>query len=326
MSFSASVKNELTRVVPADRSAQLSELSALVRTTGSINIIGMNRLAFTIFTENPAIARKVFQLLKNCFDINVEIQVSGNGPKKASLYQMYISNEQGANNILKDLGIVEIEEGRIRLQDKLPKKLLSKKENKRAYLRGAFLGCGSVSDPQRMYHMEFTTTDMEYAKKLMKLLISCEIPAKIIQRKNMFVVYIKDSEKIADVLNLTGAHNALLQMESIKVNKQIRNDVNRLVNCETANLSKIIDTSERQIENINYILATKGLDYLPENLREIAMLRRKYFDMSLKELGEIMDKPLGKSGVNHRLKKIEEIAEKLKEKTAKNKISGGKNA
>ena len=133
----------------------------------------------------------------------------------------------------------------------------------------------------------------------------------------MHVVYIKDSEKIADVLNLTGAHNALLQMESIKVNKQVRNDINRLVNCETANLSKTVDTAERQIESIDYIISTKGLDYLPENLQEIARLRKTHFDLSLKELGEIMDKPLGKSGVNHRLRKIETIAQDLKEQLDK---------
>lgn len=318
MSFSTAVKNELSRVVTEGRLPQLAELSALVRTTGSINLIGMNKLAFTIITENPAIARKIFQLLKNCFEINVEIQVnSHSGPKRTNLYQMYISNEQGANQILEEIGIVENLEGSIHIQEKIPANLLSKKESKRAYLRGVFLGCGSISDPQRMYHMEFTTTDLGYAQKLIKLLNSYEIPAKIIQRKNMHVVYIKDSEKIADVLNLTGAHNALLQMESIKVNKQVRNDINRLVNCETANLSKTVDTAERQIESIDYIISTKGLDYLPENLQEIARLRKTHFDLSLKELGEIMDKPLGKSGVNHRLRKIEAIAQDLKEQLDK---------
>ena len=210
-----------------------------------------------------------------------------------------------------------MKEDGLHLQDRIPSGFLSRKESKKSYLRGVFLGCGSVSDPQRIYHMEFTTTDIDYAKRIMKLLVSYDIPAKIIPRKNLQVVYVKDSEKIADVLNLTGAHNALLQMESIKVNKQMRNDVNRLVNCETANLSKTVNTSERQIESINYILETKGLDYLPENLREIAILRKENFDMSLKELGEIMTKPLGKSGVNHRLKKIEEIAEDLREKLEK---------
>ena len=318
MTFSAEVKNELSRVISQHRDAQLAELSALVRTTGSINIVGLNKLAFNIFTENPAIARKVFTLLKNCFEINVEIQLNNaGGQKKTNQYQMYISHEQGANEILEEIGIVEIKEDGLHLQDKIPQSFMGRKESKKSYLRGVFLGCGSVSDPQRMYHMEFTTTDIDYAKRIMKLLISYEIPAKIIQRKNLQVVYVKDSEKIADVLNLTGAHNALLQMESIKVNKQMRNDVNRLVNCETANLSKTVNTSDRQIESINYILEKKDLDYLPENLREIAVLRKKHFDMSLKELGEIMEKPLGKSGVNHRLKKIEEIAEDLREKLEK---------
>lgn len=314
MSFSAEVKNELARVFSPQKEGQLAELSALVRTTGSINIVGLGKLAFTIFTENPAIARKVFSLLKGCFDISVEIQMSGSQTKKSTPYQMYISNEQGANEILEALGIIEHAEDGLHLIDKIPTRFTSKKEAKKSYLRGVFLGCGSIGDPKRMYHMEYTTTDIDFAKKIMRLLISYDIPAKKIQRKNLQVVYVKDSEKIADVLNLTGAHNALLHMESIKVNKQVRNDINRLVNCETANLAKTVNTSERQIQSIEYIIEKKGIEYLPENLREIALLRRQHFDMSLKELGEIMDKPLGKSGVNHRLKKIEEIAEDLKEK------------
>lgn len=316
MSFSTTVKSELARIVPKEIPPQLAELSALVRTTGAIKIVGLNKLAFSITTENTAIARKAFLLIKNCFDISVEIQINNtNGPKKSKLFHLYVQNDQGANHILDSIGIIELREGNLHLLDNIPKKLISRQESKRAYLRGAFLGCGSITDPQKLYHMEFATTDIEFGKKLAKILISYDINAKIIQRKNMQVIYIKDSDKISDALNLMGAHNALLHMESIRVNKQVRNDVNRLVNAETANINKTVDTAERQIESINYIIQKKGLDYLPENLREIALLRLENFDMSLKELGEIMDRPLGKSGVNHRLRKIEEIANDLKERS-----------
>ena len=228
-----------------------------------------------------------------------------------------VTYDQGANDILEKVGIIEKEGEHLSWVSTIPKHLVSRQDGKRAYLRGAFLGSGSVSDPAKMYHLEFSTVNIEISQNLRKLLNSYKLNAKIVTRKNNNVVYIKESEHITDLLNLMGAYNALMHLEDIKIKKQMRNDVNRLVNCETANLNKTVDTSMRQIECINYIMEKQGLDYLPENLHEIAMLRVENPDMSLKELGEIMETPLGKSGVNHRLKKIEMIAEELKEKIEK---------
>lgn len=313
MSFSATVKNELARILPDDRAAQLAELSALLRTTGALKIVGLNKLAFSVSTENPAIARKIFLLIKNCFGINVEIQLgAGIGPKKSKLYLLYVSNEQGANEILEQIGIIEIAQDGIHFLETLPKKIISKQESRRAFVRGAFLGCGSVNNPERLYHMEFAITDIDFGKRLSKLLLSYEITAKMIPRKNMQVIYIKDSEKISDMLSIMGAHKALFHMQNVRAQKQILNDINRVMNFDTANINKTISTAQRQIDSINYIIEKKGMDFLPENLREIAQLRLEYFEENFKELGQRMDKPLGKSGVNHRLKKIEEIAEKLR--------------
>ena len=318
MSFSAQVKNELARIIHENPKVQLSELSAIIRMSGTLKLMGFNKLSFVISTENPAIARKVFTLIKNCFGITVEIQVNRQSNlKRNNTYVLSVTYDQGANDILEKVGIIEKEGEHLSWVSTIPKHLVSRQDGKRAYLRGAFLGSGSVSDPAKMYHLEFSTVNIEISQNLRKLLNSYKLNAKIVTRKNNNVVYIKESEHITDLLNLMGAYNALMHLEDIKIKKQMRNDVNRLVNCETANLNKTVDTSMRQIECINYIMEKQGLDYLPENLHEIAMLRVENPDMSLKELGEIMETPLGKSGVNHRLKKIEMIAEELKEKIEK---------
>lgn len=318
MSFSAQVKNELARIIHENPQVQLSELSAIIRMSGTLKLMGFNKLSFVINTENPAIARKVFTLIKNCFGITVEIQVNRQSNlKRNNTYVLSVSYDQGANDILEKVGIIEKDGEHLSWVSTIPKHLVSRQDGKRAYLRGAFLGSGSVSDPAKMYHLEFSTVNIEISQNLRKLLNSYKLNAKIVTRKNNNVVYIKESEHITDLLNLMGAYNALMHLEDIKIKKQMRNDVNRLVNCETANLNKTVDTSMRQIECINYIIEKQGLDYLPENLHEIAMLRVENPDMSLKELGEIMQTPLGKSGVNHRLKKIEMIAEELKEKIEK---------
>ena len=318
MSFSAQVKNELARIIHENPQVQLSELSAIIRMSGTLKLMGFNKLSFVINTENPAIARKVFTLIKNCFGITVEIQVNRQSNlKRNNTYVLSVTYDQGANDILEKVGIIEKEGEHLSWVSTIPKHLVSRQDGKRAYLRGAFLGSGSVSDPAKMYHLEFSTVNIEISQNLRKLLNSYKLNAKIVTRKNNNVVYIKESEHITDLLNLMGAYNALMHLEDIKIKKHMRNDVNRLVNCETANLNKTVDTSMRQIECINYIMEKQGLDYLPENLHEIAMLRVENPDMSLKELGEIMETPLGKSGVNHRLKKIEMIAEELKEKIEK---------
>jgi len=318
MSFSVQVKNELARVVSDNPRVQLSELSAIIRMSGTLKLMGFNKLSFVINTENPAIARKVFKLIKNCFGISAEIKVNRlSNLKKNYTYALGVSYDQGANDILEKVGIIEKENEKLSWVSTIPKHLVSRQDGKRAYLRGAFLGSGSVSDPAKAYHLEFSTVNIEISHNLKKLINSYKLNAKIVTRKNNNVVYIKESEHITDLLNLMGAYNALMHLEDVKIKKQMRNDVNRIVNCETANLNKTVDTSMRQIDCINYIIKNQGLDYLPENLHEIAKLRVENLDMSLKELGEIMKKPLGKSGVNHRLKKIEKMAEELKEKIEK---------
>ncbi|MGL5694944.1 MAG: DNA-binding protein WhiA, partial [Peptostreptococcaceae bacterium] len=186
-----------------------------------------------------------------------------------------------------------------------------------AFLRGAFLGGGSISDPEKNYHMEFVTNNEDFANSLKDLINSLGFNSKIVSRKNNYVVYLKESEQISDLLSIIGAHHALLSLQNTKILKEMRNNVNRIVNCETANLSKTVNAAVRQVENIRFIQQTIGINSLPENLQEIAVIREEYEDMTLKELGEMLNPPIGKSGVNHRLRKIEEIANKLRENTNK---------
>ncbi|WP_053957689.1 DNA-binding protein WhiA [Inediibacterium massiliense] len=314
MSFSMQAKNELARIIPENRCCQIAELSALIRMSGTIQLVGFQKMNIKIVTENAAVARKIFTLLKRCFGVHTELRVRKNKLlKKNNHYMMMISSDLGANDILKEAGILKTNNDKLYIDYNVPYILIKSKCCKRAYLRGAFLGAGSVSDPEKTYHLEFVTSSEEHSQGLKDLINDFELGAKIVQRKNSYVIYLKEGDCIVDLLNIMGAHSALLNLENIRVVKQVRNNVNRIVNCETANLSKIVNASVRQIENIEYIQAHAGFKTLPEGLREIAQLRLEYKEASLKELGQMLDPPVGKSGVNHRLRKIERIAEKLKE-------------
>lgn len=176
------------------------------------------------------------------------------------------------------------------------------------------MASGSISDPERSYHVEFVTHHKAYAESLKKSMNKYGLSAKVIERKNSYIVYLKEGDQIVDLLNVIGAHNALLDFENTRIIKQMRNSVNRIVNCETANLSKTIDAAVRQMEQIEYLKDTVGLDYLPDHLKIIAEARLENPEMSLNELAQTFDPPLGKSGINHRLRKIESLVQTLREK------------
>ncbi|CEP44544.1 DNA-binding protein WhiA [Paraclostridium sordellii] len=312
MSFSAETKNELARVFSNDKCCNISELSAIVRLSGSIQLAGYKKLNLKISTELNSIARKVFKLLKSNFGINTEISVNKNQMlKRNSSYVLMVTSDMGAENLLRELGILSREEEFFTM-NKVPEDLIKDNECIRAFIRGAFLGGGSISDPEKNYHLEFVANNEEFAESLKNLINSLGFNSKTVSRKNNYVVYLKESEQISDLLNIIGAHQALLSLESTKIVKEMRNNVNRLVNCETANLSKTVNAAVRQIENIKYIQSKVGLDHLPPNLREIAELRVDNEDLTLKELGEMASPELSKSAVNHRLRKIEQIADDLR--------------
>ncbi|MFZ5647867.1 MAG: DNA-binding protein WhiA [Bacillota bacterium] len=308
MSFSAQTKNELARISGSKDCCKLSELSALFRMDGSINISG-KRIYINILNENAAVARKIFSLIREVFEVQAEVLVQRrNKLRKNNIYLVRVAPQDMTSEILAHLGLVD---GDGNLLDNVKKDFLKKECCRRSYLRGAFLGGGSVNNPEGTYHLEIITNNENHARDIKRLMRRFRLDAKINNRKNWCVVYLKESEQIVSCLNIMGAHNALLDFENKRIFKDMRNQVNRLVNCETANLNKTVNASVQQIESIRRIKTVMGLDKLPPALRQVAEARINNPDASLRELGEMLDPKLGKSGVNHRLRKIEEIAQKI---------------
>lgn len=312
MSFSLKVKNEVCRNGELSKPEMIAQLSAIMKSSGTIGF-GFNRaVTFKVITENPAIARWIFKSLKDCFDIHSKLLVKkSNSLKKNNIYMVLIPEDVDVRGLLQNLGIIE-KDGLFNINYGISEEVIVDENSKRAYIRGAFLGGGSISNPEKTYHLEFVTHDEEYAKSLSSLINSYKLNSKVIQRKNSFVIYLKEGEQIVDLLNIIGAHSALLELENIRIMKEMRNNVNRIVNCETANLSKTVNAAVRQVESIKLIESEIGLDRLPKNLKEVARLRLSFPDESLKELGAMLNPPVGKSGVNHRLRRIEKIADELR--------------
>jgi cell division protein WhiA len=313
MSFSAKVKREVCRISEITKEEARAVLSGIMKVSGSVSLGENRKLSFKVTTENAAIARLMFKLLKEHFNIHTRLLVKrSNSLKKNNIYIVIITEEMGVKQYLREIGVVQDDEEHFILDYKIPEKIVSNDLYKKSYIRGAFLGGGSISNPEKAYHLEFVTHNEEYAQSLSELVNSFDLNSKIIKRKNSYIVYLKEGQQIVDILNIIGAHNNLLYVENVRIMKEMRNKVNRLVNCETANLSKTVNAAVRQSESIKLIEREIGLKRLPENLREIAELRLKYPDESLKELGEKLDPPVGKSGVNHRLRRIEKIASELR--------------
>ncbi len=308
LSFSSAVKNELCRI-DTEHNGSLFELAAAARISGLIKVVNTNEINLRLITENAAFARRVFSQIKDLYGINAEISIRRSRKlKKNIVYILVLTSSKGLMKVLEDINI--------RVSEKVEyvpyAEGMKKKECRKAYLRGAFLASGSMSDPEKTYHLEIICHNMILATEVNELMDSFNLNSKVTKRKGNYVVYLKEGENIVDFLNIIGAHSALLELENIRILKEMRNNVNRIVNCETANLQKTVDASVRQVENINYIRDNLGFDKLPENLREIARIRLNYSDASLKELGEMLNPPLGKSGVNHRLRKLDKIAESLR--------------
>jgi DNA-binding protein WhiA len=312
LSFSAATKNELARVVEQRPCCRLAELAALVKMGGSVQLGRGQQLSLHITTENAAVARKIISLVKSLFGLQTEVLVQRKTRlKKNIIYLVRIPFQQGINDVFSQLGMLD---SAGRLKDMAPQSLLRRDCCRRAYLRGVFLGGGSVNRPEGNYHLEIITDNKTFADTICSLMDKFSLAAKSNQRKNWNVVYLKESEQIAGFLNVIGAHSALFNFENARIYKDMRNNVNRLVNCETANLNKTVNAAVRQVENIELISSTIGLGNIPETIREAAELRLEYPDATLVELGKLMQTPLGKSGVNHRMRKIEEIAERIRGK------------
>ncbi|AIQ61947.1 sporulation regulator WhiA [Paenibacillus stellifer] len=307
MSFAALTKKELT-MIENGPCCDKAEMSALIRMNGSVQL-SSKRIVLDISTENAAIARRIYSLLKKYYQVHTELLVRKKMRlKKNNVYIVRIPAR--VEEILNDLKIVS--QGFV-FNDGIDESIVRKNCCKRAYLRGAFMAGGSVNNPEgSSYHLEIASMYEEHCKALVELADVFHLNARCIERKKGFILYIKEGEKIIEFLNLIGAHQALFKFEDVRIMRDMRNSVNRIVNCETANLNKTISAAVRQIENIKFLEKEIGLDKLPDKLREVAEVRLAHPDINLKEVGEMLKGTVSKSGVNHRLRKIDEMAEKLR--------------
>lgn len=314
MSFSSKVKSELLHHFGDARHCNIAEIAAIINLCGEIEE-KEDGFCLSVHTENVSVARKYFTLLKKTFNIECGMFAKRNNTlKKNRVYTLELSDEnKEAEKVLFAAGILRNTEEGKKIFPVVSPLIYSSTCCKRAFIRGSFLSSGSISDPEKNYHLEFVCASEEKSEQIKDVINSFGLDAKVIKRKEHFVVYLKDGEHISDLLNVIEAHVSLMDMENVRILKDVRNNVNRKVNCETANLNKTIAASVKQIEDIIFIRDNYGFDYLPKTLEEMARVRLDYPDDSLKELGERLDPKVGKSGVNHRLRKISNIAEGLRE-------------
>ena len=316
-SFSARVKNELIRLPLGKPCCQLSEISALTQTSGHLSFRGGGWFTVSYRLENAGTARRLFQLLKKRLGVNPTlhfVQTAQWGGRRTCVLSL---NPNDSRILLESLHMTETDEdGQVHLKRTVPRHPMTRQCCRRAFLRGAFLGAGTVSDPEKDYHFEWKTEDEEMLRTLEKLLEKCAMPCRTYSRKGKHVVYFKAAQEIADLLTLTGAVQSVLDLENTRIRKQLRAQATRASNCDEHNGEKMLDTAQRQAEAIRQISLKQGLFTLPPALQEIARLRLENPELSLKELGEMMDPPLSKSGVNHRLRRLMEIAETLEKEEA----------
>lgn len=310
MSFSYEVKKELLAigVIDTPRHCLIAELAAIINICGCF--LGGIDNQLIVQSESSELISKTKDIISALF----EIKSCRNTFKEENIGAKLIRLTVDDSQLVDKLSLVTKNKNQKIEGVDLPidPLVVSSICCKRAYIRGAFECEGSLSDPNKNYHLEFVDSDYEHARCLRDLINSFGMDSKIVERKNNFIVYLKEGEQIVDLLNIVSAHKALLELENVRVIKEVRNNVNRRVNCEAANLNKVVNAAVEQLEAIEYIENTVGLDYLPEHLREIANIRKENTYISLKELGASLQPPISKSGVNHRLKKICDIAEKLR--------------
>jgi DNA-binding protein WhiA len=307
LAFSAQVKDELAHLLPVQECCRRMELAALLRASGRITIGGEDRLACALSTDRAPVARKIIRLIKSEFTLQTEVMVGRRTRLRKNLsYLVRIPPQPGVVEMLKALGALD---GGGQLQEWGNLSLLQNDHCRRAYLRGTFLGTGWVSPPERQHHLEMTTTATEAADALGQILFSYGIPVRMAYRKESLVLYLKDADHIARFLGLVGAHQSLLHFEDVRAMKEMKNLVNRQVNAETANLTKTVEAAARQVAALERLRAAGGLDRLSPSLQELALLRLNHPDASLKELGEMCIPPVGKSGINHRMRQLTKMAE-----------------
>ena len=302
LSYSSDVKNELARLEGQKHCCEKAELLGVLRMSGALVLRGKN-IGIHFSTENAALARRVLQVLKSNYQVQTEVVITRSRRlKKNNRYQIEVVPDGNVAKALQELQILPAGEEDAKYN------LLGRSCCRKAFLRGVFMAGGSVSRPSSDYHMEIVTENEEFARLILKTMQGFSLSARMTDRKKDYIVYLKDGDHIIDFLSIIGAHQSLLEFENVRIVKEMRNNVNRQVNCETANLNKVIRASLLQVACINYLQEQGLYELLPDKLKETAALRLQHPDISLNDLVEFTEGAVGKSGLNHRLKKIQQIA------------------
>ena len=305
MTFSQEVREELAKNIPKARHCRIAEFAVLFLHYGHVEERD-DSLKLVLNCEQESIARKCFTLAEKTFNISVGLL------KTDRLFRMEISDGEAVRDILSAIKRMDAKGNVIPDADHVSHQLVKTQCCMRAFLRACFISCGSISDPAKGYHLEFVCQNSAMASMISEILSHFEIEAKTVSRKKYRVVYLKEGAAIVEVLNIMEAHISMMNLENYRILHEIAGETNRRVNCETANLLKSVNAANSQIEDIEFIARTVGLSALPPALQEMAEVRLEHRDATLKELGEFLSPSVGKSGVNHRLRKIQEYATKLK--------------
>ena len=296
MSYSSETKEELCRFEPDSVCCLLAELSGIISAAGSVVIRSGGEKRLSIETENSAVARRVFRLLRDVFEVTPELVTLRHARLGGrSTFRCIISGDE-ASFVLEGCGIDYFQRRGV------PREVTARKCCRMSFLRGVFLACGSVTDPEREYHLEFVLGDEAFAVALQKLIARFGLTASLGQRRQMKLLYLKGQ---------SAANTARFAMEDAYIRKELRNNANRAVNCDSANVQRAVTAAARQTQAIERLLAATGEDSLPPQLQETARLRLQHPEMSLEELGMMCDPPVGKSGVNHRMRRLEQMAAEL---------------
>jgi DNA-binding protein WhiA len=319
MSYASETKNELARIEPEKKCCMLAEIAGFMRFAGSVGFAGGGKFRMVMTTPNLAVVRHYKKLIRNYFDVDTDIEVGAGGSNvrglkgaKAKEYIIRIGPENNSEMILREMGILIVREGLNTLSDGIYDGLIRTKCCRKSYLRGAFLGAGTVNNPDSSHHFEISTSSEICAKDLRRLMNTfVDINARIVERKTGYGVYLKARDQIADTLAIMGAASQVFSMEETRIKKSMVSDAKRIANCDTANLDRSVDAAMRQLEAIHKIEEERGLEWLSPKLEEVARLRMENPYIAISALGEMCDPPLKKSGINNRLRRIEEIAAKL---------------
>lgn len=313
MSFSGRVKEELEKHISPARHCQLAELAAILLYCGQTGMDDKGLPVLRIRTENPSVARKYFTLLKKTFNIDTDVIWDGREDSlKNEAAHFALGERESVTKVLQAVKQVDKDGRLLDGAQGVNPLLLRNNCCQRAFLRGAYLAIGSMSDPEKSYHLELVCMSQEQAFQLQEIIHGFDLEARIVRRKKYHVVYMKEGACIVDFLNIIGAHVALMELENLRILKEMRNSINRRVNCEAANITKTVNAASKQVEDILLIRDTYGFDSLPDSLRQMAQVRLEHPDATLKELGEFLSPQVGKSGVNHRLRKLCELADRIK--------------